>query len=594
MVQEIKTCQNCQNQFVIEPEDFAFYAKIKVPPPTWCPDCRLRRRLVFTPGHVLYKRKCDVLNHKEDIISSYSFDKQHKIYDQKYWWSDEWDPMEYERKYDWNKSFFEQFGELTKEVPVKNLVNVNSMNCDYCEATTDSKNCYLVFGGYQAEDCLYTNTPIMSRNCVDCQTVFKCDTLYQCLDCNNSYNLSFSAYCDNCLDSAFLYDCHNCVNCFGCVNSRNKQYHIFNKSYSKEEYKNEIKKFNVGSFGSLLKIQQIFRDLNRKFPKKYAVIKKSFNATGNNVQNAKNCRWCFDIRDGAEDCKYLVVAGMGIKDSYDIFGAGLNSEILYESKNTLSSQKVNFSIRIHNSFNIYYSQECFSSSNLFACVGLRHKQYCILNKQYAKEEYEEMMPKIIEHMNSMPYVDKKGRVYKYGEFFPAELSPFSYNETVAQEYFPLSAETAVKAGYSWKEPEERNYQIDTKAEDLPDHIKDVKDDILNQIIGCQHQGKCNEQCTEAFKIIEPELQFYRKMNLPLPRLCPNCRHYQRIKQRNPLKLWHRKCQCGGAVSDNRIYKNTIEHPRHKQEHCSNEFETSYTPERQEIVYCEECYSNEVV
>ncbi|MDA2922831.1 hypothetical protein MYX07_06235, partial [Patescibacteria group bacterium AH-259-L07] len=120
-------------------------------------------------------------------------------------------------------------------------------------------------------------------------------------------------------------------------------------------------------------------------------------------------------------------------------------------------------------------------------------------------------------------------VYKYGEFFPAELSPFAYNETIAQEYFPLTKGQAIKQGYTWRDPEKRDYEITIKSQDLPDHIKGVTDDILDQVISCQHQGKCNEKCTTAFKIIPDELQFYKKMNLPLPRLCPNCRHYQRLK-----------------------------------------------------------------
>ena len=33
---ETKNCQNCKKDFTIESEDFAFYEKIKVPPPTWC------------------------------------------------------------------------------------------------------------------------------------------------------------------------------------------------------------------------------------------------------------------------------------------------------------------------------------------------------------------------------------------------------------------------------------------------------------------------------------------------------------------------------------------------------------------------------
>ncbi len=112
-----------------------------------------------------------------------------------------------------------------------------------------------------------------------------------------------------------------------------------------------------------------------------------------------------------------------------------------------------------------------------------------------------------------------------------------------------------------------------RSESLPDHIRDVDDGILKETIACAHNQACNEQCTQAFKIIKEELRFYRKMNLPLPRLCPNCRHYQRLKQRNPLKLWHRKCMKPG---------------------CQNEFETSYAPERKEIVYCEACYNAEVV
>ena len=77
-----------------------------------------------------------------------------------------------------------------------------------------------------------------------------------------------------------------------------------------------------------------------------------------------------------------------------------------------------------------------------------------------------------------------------------------------------------------------------------------------------------------------ELSFYKKMNLPLPHLCPNCRHYQRLKQRNPLKLWHRQCMCDKTNHDH-------------EDKCVTEFETSYTPNKPEIIYCEKCYQQEV-
>jgi hypothetical protein len=263
----------------------------------------------------------------------------------------------------------------------------------------------------------------------------------------------------------------------------------------------------------------------------------------------------------------------GGSDNYDITTA-TNPKLCYEGNGVGSASDLKFGVATSNTSSSYYIYSCVTnSSNLFACVGLNSKQYCILNRQYTKEEYESLVLKIIKHMNDMPYIDSKGRVYKYGEFFPSELSPFCYNETIAQEYFPLTKEQAIDQGYKWKDKEERNYTIDIHNEDIPDNINDINDDITTKIIECAHKGTFNHQCTEAFKIIPEELSFYRRINLPIPRLCPNCRHYERLYQRNPLKLWHRTCMKPG---------------------CTNEFETSYSPDREEIVFCEKCYQNEVI
>jgi hypothetical protein len=224
---------------------------------------------------------------------------------------------------------------------------------------------------------------------------------------------------------------------------------------------------------------------------------------------------------------------------------------------------------------------------------VRKKDYCILNKQYAKEEYLRLVPKIREHMNEMPYVDSAGRVYKYGEFFPPELSLFAYNETTAQEYFPITKEMAIKSGFRWRESEENKYVATIETENLPDVIGDVDDSILKELIRCAHRGACNHRCTSAFRIIPEELALYRRMGLSLPRLCYNCRYRSIIQHRNPLKLWRRKCQCAGSASSNNIYKNTASH-FHGESSCPNEFETSYSPDGKDIIYCEKCYQAEVV
>ena len=209
-----------------------------------------------------------------------------------------------------------------------------------------------------------------------------------------------------------------------------------------------------------------FAELCNKYPYRYAHIVNSPNSTGEVLWDCKNCKWAFDITDNTEDCKYIVNGGYNLKDSYCAYGIGMG-ELMYEVIDTGFGTSRTFSaVVFRNGTNANYVFDCHGSSHLFACIGLRNKQYCILNKQYTKEEYEKLAPRIIEHMNSMPYKDKKGRVYTYGEFFPSELSPFSYNETIAQEYYPLTKEQAEEQGYSWKDPEPRQYAIAFFAADV--------------------------------------------------------------------------------------------------------------------------------
>jgi len=583
MQSEMRTCQNCKKDFVIEQEDFNFYEKMKVPAPTWCSECQFMRRLTFRNQNILYHRKNNAPNFQKDkkIISVYSEDKEVIVYNREYWWGDDWDPKDYGVDYDFSRPFFEQIKELIKRVPWPNLMNWNAINSDYCNYTEKNKNCYLVFGGDYNENCSYSTFNFYTRESQDLYWVEKCEFCYECLDSQECYKVFFAQYSKSCTDCMFIYDCINCNNCLGCIGLRNKNYCLFNKEYSREEYFKKLEGLKIYTRKGIEYVKKEFSELKIKFPHRFAHVVKSENCTGDNIVGSKNCVNCFDIGSNSKDLKNVSITAGGFSDSRNMSHGGHNSQLVYDSLGIFAgSSNVRFSFLLSSAMDVFYSYHCPSSTNIFGCVGLKKGNYCILNKQYTKEQYEELVPKIIQHMNDMPYIDSKGRIYKYGEFFPPELSPFCYNETIAQEYFPLTKEQALEQGYKWKDREERNYKIDIKSEDIPDDIKDVDETILGKVIECEHKGECNEQCTEAFKIIESELQFYKRMNLPIPHLCPNCRHYQRLKQRNPLKLWHRQCMC-----------NKTNHNHTGR--CSTEFETSYSPERPEIVYCERCYQQEV-
>jgi len=573
-----RICQNCKKDFVIEQEDFNFYEKIKVPPPTFCPECRFTRRLNWRNERTLYKRVCDLC--KNITISMYPANAIFPVYCKKCWYSDKWDSTKYGISFDFSKSFFQQWKELSKIVPKIALFQRNAINSDYSNMVGECKNVYLsvsvVLG---CENIFYSRAIDKCNNIFDCYNIKESNNCFEDIEGEKNYNTQNTIYSRNCLDSYFLFDCVNCSHCFMCSNLRNSEFFILNKKYSKEDYFSEIKKINFGS----KKLREIlineFNLLKNKAICRYANIIKAVDSTGNDLLNVKNCKNCFEMHD-SENMKYGFRVFLE-KDCMDVAFSG-KGELIYEyCTGSLNDYNIKFSYSAFDTVqNAEYIESCILSNNIFSCISIKNKNYVILNKQYTKEQYEELVPKIIKHMNDMPYIDKKGRIYKYGEFFPTELSPFCYNETIAQEYFPLTKEQAIDQGYKWKDREERNYIIDIKNEDIPDDIKDIDESIINKVIECSHKGECNQQCTEAFKIIEPEFQFYKRMNLPLPKLCPNCRHYERLAQRNPLKLWHRQCMC--------------DKENHNHEgRCEVEFETSYSPDRPEIVYCERCYQQEI-
>ena len=318
-----------------------------------------------------------------------------------------------------------------------------------------------------------------------------------------------------------------------------------------------------------------------KYPQKYMHGRQNVQVTGDYIYESKNAKNCYRVRD-TENSKFVqnILSGP-VKDCYDYTNWGQNAELVYDSMIVgVGASNIKFCVQTFNDVkNITYCVFCHNSSDLFGCVSLRKKKYCILNKEYTKEEYEKLVPQIIKHMDEMPYVEN-GVVYKYGEFFPSSLSHFPYQITQAYEFFPLNEEEAKKQGFLWYEPAKQDYKITLKTENIPDDIADIDQNILDQVIECAHRGACKHECTGAFRIIETELSFLKRMNISLPRLCGNCRHYERLSLRNPASLYHRTCACD---KENHIHKGR----------CQNEFETSYAPERPEIVYCEKCYQQEV-
>ncbi len=532
--------------FELQDKEIEFCKRLGVPEPTTTPDERLQTLMAFRNEWKLYKRKCDSTG--KEILSAYSPNSPFKIYSNSIWWGDTWEALDYGRDFDFNRPFFEQFAELQKVVPREGTSVFNSENCDYNGHIRTSKNCYLNSLVAGCEDTMYSYWMVNDKDVLDSMYTHNSTLCYNCSDSENCYSCVMLQESANSNECHFSYQIRGCNNCFFCSNLNNKSYHIFNKPCSKEEFETFKKKYLNGSWKSYQEAYQLFLDIRKKTIRRNLKLINSENCSGEYLYDSKNCSDCFDGHNG-EDCSNSISLSDS-KDVYSCYSAGWpKCEVAYLSLVSRGSTDIAFCNYTWFSNSLRYCDSCVSSANSFGCVGLRHKKYCILNKQYTKEEYEKLVPKIIEHMK------KTG---EWGQFFPKNVSPFAYNETAAQDFYPLTREEALKLGHKWLDEDKKNYVPATIAA-LPDSSGAIDENITKEILVCA-------DCHKNYRIIKQELAFYKKMNLPIPRSCYECRHRTRMNMRNSYKIHSDHCN-----------------------KCGNEMKTTYPPKHAETVYCEKCY-----
>jgi hypothetical protein len=548
----MKKCKQCSSEFSTTDKNRQFYKKIASPEPTLCPNCRHQRRLAVRNETNFYRGECKMCQKK--FISIYSPDKPYIQVCNDCFFSDKWDPKTHGREYDFSKSFFEQFDALRKKIPRINNGSLNCINCDYTNFAGDCKNCYLIVAAEKSEDCYYSKLCQYNSNCIDSDYIWKSELCYDCTNVTSCYHCISTFQLEDCNNCYFSFDLKGCSNCLFCHNLRNHKYQIENKPVSKEEFEEEVRKLQLHTYSGRQKAYSRWIKMMRENAiHKHLNIINCENSSGDDLKNCNNMKECFDMQN-SENCSYCWEGDA--KFTQDCNNLYYSPELCYEIVSMLANYNSKFTMYSHYCSDIQYCDLCYYSKNLFGCIGIIRGEYCILNKQYTKEEYEKLLPKIIEKMKSDG---------EYGEFFPQSISPFAYNETVAQEHFPLNKEEIISRGWKWKDKNDtiaKNTKI-IHATKLPEDIKEIPDAIMEWAIECEETGR-------PFKIIPQELNFYRKNQIPISHLHPDQRHKKRMELKNPRKLFERNCHS-----------------------CHTTISTTYHPNRKEKVYCEKCYLKEV-
>ncbi len=481
--------------------------KIKLPSPTLCQEERERHRFAFRNEKALYKSKCSAT--WKYIISIFSPNKPYCVYS-------------YQARWDWNRNpedyalppttkINDALSSLIPHVPMRNRFAVNNENSEYVNIVWDSKDCYMSFASLAVEKCMYVRESLNSTYCLDCFFAIKSHHCYDCLQVSNCFNLYHSENCDNCSNSSYLYNCVNCHNCFNCSNLDNKSFCINNKQYTEEEYRKYSKKAPS--------------DLNRSI---VIWCKQQWceNSFWNNLTNCNNCWFVSDTVDSI-NTKYTRYE-CEAKNCMDTF-TSLNDTCIYmiSCPNSYACWCVFYWRNLKYS---WYCCNCYNCSNCFACVWLRDKQYCIYNKQYTKEEYNQIVPQIIAQMI---------RDKEWWEFFNPQLSYFGYNETIAMEFYPLTKEEAIEKWYKWEDYESPMPNVEKMVQwkDLPKQwckiVKEKKPEILEKIL---NYAVICETTKKPFRITKQEIDFYVKHNLPLPTKHPDVRHQERVERKEGVTM----------------------------------------------------------
>lgn len=485
---------------------------------------RLNRRLAFRNQIFVYPRQS--LFSGATIISMFSPIAPFPVISSDEWFGDSWDGLEFGREPNGNLPIFPQIRGLRDTVPHMSRSALLNENCDFASNLANCRNCYLIFNSTYVEDSMYGENLWRSRDCLDCSYVSGSELCYDCLLCDNCYNLQCSWDCEGCSDSYYLLGCRSCRNCFGCVNLRHKEHYIWNKPVSETDYGQFIASLKLESRTERDRLALLAERLWRKHPRPHLNNKRAENSTGNYLFECRDLENCFFVRDGESlvNCSFLYG---GARDCRDFTFVGLNSELMYECAwCALDCQLCRFCFWCLQSRELLYCWHCIGCKNCFACAGLRGKEYCILNKQYSREEYDKLVPSLIMQM------EQSG---EWGEFFPITMSAVPYNHSMAQRFFPLTCEEAKARGYLWYDRPLISAEGSVAVSEQPD-IQAPGDSPLTFL---------SKTSGSAFRITSEERRRLRIFRAPLPSEAYDERLASRAFRLGGLELYERTSEKTG-------------------------------------------------
>ena len=567
---EQRKCTDCSKLYTISPLDKLFYWKVgpivdgqkfAIPYPEFCRHCRRERRLLHRNHTNFYMTACDQSGRK--MLSTHHPGKHFPVYFHETWWEKKRRALEFGREIDFSRPFFDQLAELQTDVPVESMRIVNSDNSEFCNGMVDCRDCYLCTGCRRCWDCMFLDG---CRNCKNTHLAWQSDNLELCYHIYRGSSLFSCLYCEFCFggsDLSFCRLCFDCRHCFGCVNLRHRKYCIFNKQYSKEDYFRFIRRINLGSHLQVEKFKAKTKQFFNTVPAKGMLGWKNEDCIGDIIFESRNCDRCFSVSN-CENSSFLGDVKATV-NSLDLDYCGKGSGLCYESVHCDTLFHTCFSYNCYRVSDSFYVTDSIELRHCFGSIGLYQEHHCILNKRYNPRDYTRMLKKLIEHMLETG---------EWGKPLPPQLSRYGYNESTASGNYQLTKSQAIEKGYRWSDysaVKETHGKTIIESSELEDDINDTKDDVLDLLITCELTGR-------LYKTQKRELNFHRRLGIPLPRRGFPARFKEIKSRRNKMEFYSRRCE--------------HEWPEEGEiKRCKNTFYSTYSETSPQVLLCESCFED---
>lgn len=287
------------------------------------------------------------------------------------------------------EDFYTRYLRLIESLPRPPTKNMRSDGIEWGDANYNCSNLIYSFDNANCQNGLYLYCSYLAANCVDCSYAIESELCYQSVDLFKCYKVYFSNYCARLRESYYCYDCNDSHHLFGCTHLNHKEYCIFNRQYSSDEYQKQVDELIKRLPQEILKTVD---ELIEQFPLTQTNVTRSENCHyGNHVHYSKNVYFSFDATDN-QDCGYLYDShhNQDCWDSTWLLGSQLCYQCL-ESRSLYNCAFVNWSSNCRDS---WFLNNCYNLKHCFGCVGLDNKEYCLLNRQLTPEEYHEIVERL--------------------------------------------------------------------------------------------------------------------------------------------------------------------------------------------------------